>query len=61
MFLGFEVFAFMCSAGAPPMPTDSQEILVGDYVRVELDTEIFMLMQEGHGGWNMFMDQVSLT
>ena len=54
-----QYFAFICSAGEPPLPIDPQEFVVGDYVRVELDSDIFRLMQEGHGGWNIFMNEVS--
>ena len=31
----------------------------GDVVRVDLDTEVVKLMQDGHGGWNEAMADVS--
>ncbi len=34
---------------------------VGDKVRVDLDVEILKAMQEGHGGWNSRMVEVSVT
>ena len=30
-----------------------------DYVRVELDSEIFEMMQQNHGGWNSSMAKVT--
>ncbi len=33
---------------------------VGDKVRVDLETEILKAMQEGHGGWNPRMADVSV-
>ena len=32
---------------------------VGDKVRCDLDVEILKQMQEGHGGWNPRMGEVS--
>ena len=32
---------------------------VGDKVKTELDADILRAMQEGHGGWNPEMSQVS--
>ena len=37
---------------------DSSIIRSGDLVQVELDVEIFRMMQEGHGGWNDAMAEV---
>lgn len=34
---------------------------VGDRVRVQLEVEIFKMMQEGHGGWNDDMCEVKTT
>lgn len=41
----------------PPCPKP-QEFSSGDRVRVQLDEEIFKMMQEGHGGWNDQMVEV---
>lgn len=46
--------------GAPLPPPDPQEFSSGDYVRVELDQDVLRLMQEGHGGWNVDMPEVSI-
>lgn len=46
--------------GAPLPPPDPQEFSSGDYVRVELDQDVLKLMQEGHGGWNVDMPEVSI-
>ena len=32
---------------------------VGDKVRCDLETEVLKQMQEGHGGWNQRMSEVS--
>ena len=45
-------------AGAPHRPPDHSEFASSDYVRVELDTEIFEMLQQGHGGWNSAMSKV---
>ena len=37
---------------------DSSIIRSGDLVQVELDVEIFRMMQEGHGGWTDAMAEV---
>lgn len=42
----------------PPPCTKPQEFSSGDRVRVQLDEEIFKMMQEGHGGWNDQMVEV---
>ena len=36
---------------AQPPEMDCPTIRSGDLVEVELDVEIFRIMQEGHGGW----------
>ena len=36
----------------------SADICSGDLVQVELDVEVFRMMQEGHGGWNDDMAKV---
>lgn len=46
--------------GAPNIPDGMQEFSCGDVVRVELDTEMFMLFQEGHGGWTEKMTAVRI-
>ena len=38
----------------------SSIIRSGDLVQVELDVEIFRMMQEGHGGWNDDMAKVRI-
>jgi len=44
--------------GAPPESIGAREFVVGDLARVELDVEMFELMQEGHGGWCEPMGEV---
>ena len=40
----------------------TKDIIAGDYVRVELDVEVFKMMQtEEHGGWHDAMALVSIT
>lgn len=34
---------------------------VGDKVRVDLEVEVLRVMQEGHGGWNPKMAEVSVA
>lgn len=47
------------SAGKPlEKPEDVSTIRSGNLVQVELDVEIFRMMQEGHGGWNDSMTKV---
>lgn len=42
--------------GAPiPPPPDPRALVSGDYVRVELEADVFALMQRGRGGWNAEM------
>ena len=36
----------------PSPPPKPQEFSSGDRVRVQLELEVFKMMQEGHGGWN---------
>ena len=40
--------------------TTHHQFKVGDKVRVDLDVEILKAMQEGHGGWNPRMADVSI-
>lgn len=37
-----------------------EKLAAGDLVRVQLDLDLFKSMQEGHGGWNDGMLEVSL-
>ena len=37
---------------------DTSIIRSGELIQVELDVEIFRMMQEGHGGWNDDMAKV---
>lgn len=48
-------------AGAPHRPLGSSEFASSDYVRVELDSEIFEMLQENHGGWNAAMSSVCIA
>jgi E3 ubiquitin-protein ligase mind-bomb len=41
--------------GAPPCPPQPSEFASSDYVRMELDMEIFEMLQQTHGGWNPAM------
>ena len=43
----------------PSVPTASV-FKVGDKVRVDLDVDKLKTMQEGHGGWNARMANVSM-
>ena len=45
-------------AGAPHCPPGDCEFSSSDYVRVELDAEIFEMLQQNHGGWNSAMGKV---
>lgn len=47
-------------AGAPHEPPSEVEFAAGDRVRVELDPDVWKLMQDGHGGWNDLMSMVSV-
>ena len=40
---------------------DNPTICSEDLVEVELDVEIFRMMQEGHGGWGDGMDKVRVV
>ena len=51
-----DVFA---SLGAPLPGMDPSALSTGDLVRVELEPEVFRAVQEGHGGWNEVMLNVS--
>ena len=44
--------------GAPPCPPQPSEFASSDYVRMELDMEIFEMLQQTHGGWNPAMADV---
>lgn len=48
---------FVCS-GATTSPPNPDEFASGDFVRVELDLEVFRMMQEVHGEWSSGMGQV---
>ena len=41
-------------------PQGQSLLASGDNVRVQLDVDVFRAMQEGHGGWNESMAEVSL-
>lgn len=62
--MDFLVYACTCSsdlnyAGKPLDDiSDSPTVCSGDLVQVELDVEIFRMMQEGHGGWSDGMAKV---
>ena len=43
----------------PSPPPKPQEFSSGDRVRVQLEMEVFKMMQEGHGGWNDQMTEVN--
>jgi hypothetical protein len=47
--------------GGPNIPPGPTEFSSGDVVEVELDVEVFMLLQEDHGGWNDKMKSVRVT
>ena len=52
----------MAKAQATPAPPQGQSLLAsGDNVRVQLDVDVFRAMQEGHGGWNESMGEVSFV
>ena len=46
--------------GAPPCSPQPFEFASSDYVRMELDMEIFEMLQETHGGWNPAMSNVGV-
>lgn len=55
----FEVYIIILYIGQTVDDSvDSSIIRSGDLVQVELDVEIFRMMQEGHGGWNDAMVEV---
>jgi hypothetical protein len=68
IFLGFCLSVFLCvcvffsftgeivEAANPVTPCPFK---VGDKVRCDLETEVLKQMQEGHGGWNQRMSEVS--
>ena len=45
--------------GAPHCPPKPYEFASSDYVCVELDAEVFEMLQQMHGGWNSAMTNVS--
>ena len=47
--------------GAPYEPLREGEFAAGDTVKVELDPDVWKLMQNGHGGWNDLMGMVRLS
>ena len=47
--------------GAPYEPPKDGEFSAGDTVKVELDPDVWKLMQNGHGGWNDLMANVRLS
>ena len=47
--------------GAPYGPSSEGEFAAGDSVKVELDPDVWKLMQNGHGGWNDRMSMVRLS
>ena len=47
--------------GAPYEPSREEEFAAGDSVKVELDPDVWKLMQNGHGGWNDLMSMVRLS
>ena len=53
-------FMTLGAAFEPPPPTKPHEFQSGDRVKVQLDLEIFKMMQEGHGGWNDQMAEVRI-
>ena len=60
MYIGTHCgYCFVYLAGAPIPPADPRALSSGDYVRVELELEVFQIMQQGHGGWNPSMATVS--
>ena len=42
----------------PPPSTKPIEFKSGDSVKVQLETDVFKIMQDGHGGWNDQMSEV---
>ena len=46
--------------GAPHCPPKPYEFASSDYVCVELDAEVFEMLQQMHGGWNSAMANVSM-
>ena len=44
--------------GAPHCPPKQSEFVSSDYVCVEVDAEVFAMLQQTHGGWNPAMANV---
>lgn len=53
------LFSFITFFTDEVLSFDSEEIQVGDWVTIGLEPDIFMALQEGHGGWNDRMLDVS--
>lgn len=51
-------YVLIVLVGAPYERIGDREFVVGDLVKVELDVDMFELMQEGHGGWADNMPEV---
>ena len=48
----------MFSIGAAYKPPRETVLAAGDRIKVELNPDIWKIMQEGHGGWNDLMSVV---
>ena len=49
---------------ASPLPSpdsSTPKIKAGDRVKVQLEADVFRMMQDGHGGWNDQMAEVRTT
>ena len=60
--LQWQWFHFVCSGEFPDIVAQGGipcQFKVGDKVRVDLEADILKCMQEGHGGWNPRMAEVS--
>ena len=44
--------------GAPYEPPQKTVLAAGDRIKVELNPDVWKVMQEGHGGWNDLMSVV---
>ena len=45
--------------GAPYESSNDTELAAGDRIKVELDPDVWRMLQDGHGGWNEQMAIVS--
>ena len=43
------------------MPPMERDFAAGDKIKIELDPDVWKLMQEGHGGWNDLMTMVGVS